>query len=168
MLPVIAPLQGQVLGPEDGATIFYRAHPFKPEQSVDVVPAGSTVAEAIEIVTSARGEPRMAHGVAASIEGTYVPREMWDRVRLKPGVELEIRAVPGKGMGNILRSVLLVAVAIAAAAIGGPLAGIILGSAATGITTVALGAAITGAVTAAGVVACSVPFPTRSPCLPSR
>ena len=89
------------------------------------MPAGLTVAQMV-----ARGLPDLpeAERLQARITlvtpaGAWAVEPIhWHTVRPKPGVRVVIRVVPGK---SALRSVLMIAVSVAAVALGGPLGGML-------------------------------------------
>lgn len=89
------------------------------------MPAGLTVAQMV-----ARGLPDMVEADRLQARVTLVTPGgawaiepiNWHSVRPKPGVRVVIRIVPGKAA---LRSVLMIAVAVAAVALGGPLGGML-------------------------------------------
>ena len=107
------------------------------------LPAGLTVAEIV-----ATALPAMAPADHARLRVTLVTgRAMaapaladWARIRPRPGVRVVIRLVPGND--SILRSVLLIAVSIAAIYVAGPVAGALLATAAPSTTAVAITAAV--------------------------
>lgn len=137
--------QGELLEPGRCVTVYARLHPFKLEQRVHVIAAGASIAEAASVVCA--GQRLVVRSLVATIGDDVVPAEWWDRVRMRPGNELRFTAVPGEG-GNIWRSLLLIAVSIAALALA-PVAGLALGSA-IGISSGLASAIVSGAITPAG------------------
>jgi len=126
----------------DAASVRISAqpHPFRAARVDLVVPAGLTIAE---MIARAQPDPLLRAHAHAFIDDHYVPRVHWGRVRPKPGAFVTIRVVPGLGGGskgkNPLRTVLTIAVAVAALTLGGPLGGVLLDGAAS---TTFLGATI--------------------------
>ncbi len=116
-----------------------------------VVPAGTRVSEIV-----ARALPGASRGSALVLVGDQpVPAEYWHRVRVRPGVPVLVRAVlrggGGGGQKNPLRTVLMLAVTVAAF-YAGPLVGsalfgtsLIEGGLAVGLT-VGQGIALTSAI----------------------
>ena len=112
------------------------------------MPAGLTVAQMV-----ARGLPDLAEAdrlqarvtLVTPMAASAVDPIFWHSVRPKPGVRVVIRIVPGK---SALRSVLMIAVAVAAVALGGPLGGMLAstfgGSAALWSAAVTLGINVLG------------------------
>lgn len=96
---------------------------------IDVeMPAGLTIAQMVE-----RGLPDLSPADRLQARVTLVTPAAawaiepinWHSVRPRPGVRVVIRIVPGKAA---LRSVLMIAVSIAAVALGGPLGGMLAGT----------------------------------------
>src|SRR5690606_8841021 len=57
---------------------------------------------------------RVSRRMSARVEGDLVPRDMWSRVRVRSGSLLTVRAVPAFEGGDFLKTVLQVAVVLAA------------------------------------------------------
>lgn len=113
------PLSGEIIEPGDAVTVYARLHPFKVEQKVSAVPAGMSVAEIARLVLATNGEKQLFGTLQARVNGDVVDPDWWERIRLKPGTELRLQAVPGKGAGNLLRTILLIAVSVVALAVSG-------------------------------------------------
>lgn len=84
------------------------------------LPAGLTIAQIIDaalpdLMAESRDRLRVALVTAAGSE--IILPQFWHRVRPRPGVQVIIRVVPGKGA---LRSVLMIAVTVASLAFGQP------------------------------------------------
>ena len=116
---------------------------------IDVtMPAGLTIAQMI-----ARGLPDLSEAdrlqarvtLVTPVAASAVEPLFWHSLRPKPGVRVVIRVVPGK---SALRSVLMIAVSVAAVALGGPLGGMLAstlgGSAALWTAAVTLGINVLG------------------------
>jgi predicted phage tail protein len=119
---------------ENACRIVARPHPFTTERHMLTVQSGSTVAEML-----AQGVPdntlhRFAHVTLLHDDGSSEPitlhRDVWHRVRPKPGTRVEIILVPQGGGGggkNPLRTVLSIAVIAASFFIGPALGSLIVG-----------------------------------------
>lgn len=88
-------------------------HPFKVETIDRVVPDGLTLAE---ILDEAQCDPVIAAHAHIWIGDQYIPRHHWRRVRPKAGTTITMRVVPQGGGGgkSPLRTVLTIAVIVAA------------------------------------------------------
>lgn len=105
----------EVLAPGEGAVrLTAIPNPFTTERVERSYPAGATLAEMVADVLPDGRRARVLLGDMA------VPRENWRLVRPKPGAQVIVRAVPrdgGGGKKDPLRTVLMIAVIIAAAVI---------------------------------------------------
>ena len=132
-------------------------NPFTVERIDRSVPAGLTI---VEMLAAVEADPVLTayghvHLVDAAMTGepVYVPRDLWSRVRPKPGVTLVVRAAPAGGGGgggkkNPLRTILSLAVIAASFAVGGFVSGLALGPTLTiGATSVNLLGAAAGGLT---------------------
>lgn len=129
-----------------------------------LAPPGSTIAEMV-----AGAFPGLTDGLrrllCVTIGDQEVLRDIWHRVRPKPGTTVLIRPIPGD---DILRNVLTIAVTVGALALGqfyapalaGSLLGI--GGSVTGGLTSALSAAITGSALIAGTLLINALIPVRN------
>ena len=115
--------------------------PFGVARVDATVAAGATVAE---MVMAAGADPLlMTHGHAWLVDGAMerepvpVPRQLWERVRPKPGMTLVVRLVPhgggGEGGKNPLRTILSIAVIAASFAVGAGVAGLKIGASINGV-----------------------------------
>lgn len=103
-------------------------HPFRMARTDFTVPAGLTLAE---IVARVQPDPALMLGASVFLGDEEIPRQCWPRVRPKPGTTVSVRVAPAGGGGkNPLRTVLLIAVLVAAVVIPGaqPFAGTLLAS----------------------------------------
>lgn len=93
-------------------------HPFSTARRVMFFPPGSSLAD---IVARAQPDPVLRRHAHVEIGGESVAPEAWARVRPKPGLQVAVRMVPmgGGGGKNPLRTVLTLAIAAAAPAVGG-------------------------------------------------
>lgn len=101
-----------------------------------VAPLGATIGEIVAAALPGAADFERARVL---IGGHVIGRAIWHRVRPKPGAQVIIRVVPGNS--GLLRSVLTIAVVIAAAAISG------------GLLAPALGTAFAGGSLGAGLAA---------------
>lgn len=108
------------------------------------VAAETSVAEMVTLAFPGASHDR----VRVSIGEHVIDREAWQRVRPRPGATVVIRAIPGD---DTLRTVLTVAVVVAAMAVGQYYGGAIAGG--LGITS-AVGISATNAVVTAGFPVC--------------
>lgn len=120
------------------------------------LPAGLSLAEIIDLSLPALEETERARLRVALVTpggAQIIPRELWKRVRPRPGVQIVIRVTPGKGA---MRSVLMIAVTVAAIAMGGiwgpALAGSLGVSTQVGVALVTAGANIVGSLLANALV----------------
>ncbi|SDX90573.1 Phage-related protein, tail component [Albimonas donghaensis] len=107
------------------------------------LPEGLTVAEMVAAALPALAEEdrRRLRVTLVTARGMSAPDPAtWSRLRPRHGARVVIRLVPGDD--PVLRSVLLIAVAVAAIYVAGPVAGAILGVAAPSTTATAITAAV--------------------------
>lgn len=114
------PLEGELLGPDEHLIVLAAMHPLKTGHEPVLVPAGSSVEEIVQRCAEQCRVSRLAGGAKVTIDGLDVPRVWWPRVRVRSGAHVVVRAVPGKGMGNILKSILSFALIAVAGFIVGP------------------------------------------------
>ena len=115
-LPAERIAHGEILPPGEGlVAVSACPHPFKAARFDFQLPAGLTVAEMIEAV---QPDPVLRLHAHVYIGPDYVPRDLWHRVRPKPGARVAVRIVPmdpgGEGGKDPLRIVLTIAVIAAA------------------------------------------------------
>ncbi|MEW9304706.1 host specificity factor TipJ family phage tail protein [Labrys neptuniae] len=114
-LPVILPaqpLEGEILSAEDSVTVIVAPNPLRQERHILQLPAGSSVTEILRLVeTSIEKASRIRASWHVSIEGEPVPAEWHGRVRVKPGKIVVLRA-RATGGGNLLKSLLMLVVAV--------------------------------------------------------
>lgn len=87
-------------------------HPLSNEHRQVEVPAGATMAEALEMALAGTGVDWPRDHFVAMVNDVRVPREYWERVRPKPGTIVVFRPVASGGGST--RSLLFLGVAIAA------------------------------------------------------
>lgn len=125
----------------DDCTIVCKPNPLRSESYFSKVQAGQTLLQMLG------AEP--SHSLSVSIGGYPIPRELWARIKPKPGQYIHVVNYPqGGNGGKWLRSILLIVVAIVAIAVSdGALAPAFFGAYA-GVAGAAIGivGSMTGAV----------------------
>jgi hypothetical protein len=168
----------EVLPPEEDVRVVSAAHPLKVEHQTRLVKHGLTIDE---IVKTVQPDPFLIQHVYVEIDGWPVPREKWHLIRPKAGHTVNIRIVPmgggGGGGKNPLRTILMIAVMVAAIALGPALGAAMFGTsiinAGLGIgLTVGQGIALTGAIGTAiiggiGMLLVNAIAPVKPPKAPS-
>lgn len=142
-------------------------HPFKQERLYSVAPEGLTVAEIVEREIL---DPILRAHAHVTIEDVYIPRDNWHLVRPNPNRTVYIKILPQGGGGgggggkSPLRTILTIAVMVAAVALGGPLAGA-LGIEAVMVAGYSISAAAIGGafISIAGTLLINVIAPIRPP-----
>lgn len=101
-------------------------HPLRSDHVNITVPVGTTLSD---ILAEVQPDAMLRSSAHIYIDQHYIPRENWPRVRPKNGATIYVRAfVPPQGGDqgkDLLRNVLIIGVAVAALALGGPLGGAI-------------------------------------------
>jgi sulfur carrier protein ThiS len=147
----VAGIKGEIISPCDFVRVVGVSHPFKGGRIDRRVAAGLSIAEILDAVAAEISLP-----LIVQVDGEPVPREWRARVRVKAGSVVTFRPLL---MGdNPLRTILGLAVAIAALVVAGPAAGLL---GLTGIGFTLGSAAISAGVLLAGTVALNALFPTR-------
>ena len=155
---VRAPLDGDILGPADVITVTAAVHPLKPKAEILILPAGLSLAEIAAEVGKRCHVSRLARGADISISGHVVDTALWSKVRVKAGAHVTVRARVGKAIGSILKSVLMIALSVAAAWIVGP-AGLGIAAAIGGTAGQVVASLAAGAIMMAGSIALNALFP---------
>ena len=144
----------------EGVHLRVARHPLKVERFDAMVPEGPTVAELLEI---AQPDPVLLRHAHVYVGDSYIPPEMWSRVRPKSGAVVTARAfLPlhgGGGGKSPLRTILIIAVIAAAAFVSGGSAGLLGATFAEGTTAASLLGAGVGA---AGLLAVNALVPASS------
>jgi hypothetical protein len=117
---VRAPLHGEILAPGDTITVVAATHPLRGDRRVLEMPAGSSIAEIVDRAAAECGLSRLVRGADVSIDGHLIPPENWKRVRVKAGAHVLVHGRVGKSMGNVLRSIFMIALSVLATFIVGP------------------------------------------------
>jgi len=155
---VRAPLDGDILGPADVITVTAAVHPLKPKAEILILPAGLSLAEIAAEVGKRCQVSRLSRGADISISGHVVDVALWPKVRVKAGAHVTVRARAGKAIGSILKSVLMIALSVAAAWIVGP-AGLGIAAAIGGTAGQVVASLAAGAIMMAGSIALNALFP---------
>ncbi|MBU6475067.1 MAG: hypothetical protein KGQ70_03800, partial [Alphaproteobacteria bacterium] len=103
--------------------VFTAPHPFMASREHRAVAAGKSIAA---IIAEVQPDKDLAGHAHVYINGSYVPRDNWARVKPKAGAQLVIRMVPmggGGGGKNPLRTVMSLAIMAGTAELGGLFAG---------------------------------------------
>ncbi|MCG8272369.1 host specificity factor TipJ family phage tail protein [Aquamicrobium sp. NLF2-7] len=161
---VRAPASGEILGPADVITVTAAVHPLKPHAEILILPAGLSLAEIVDEVSRRCHVSRLARGADVSVSGHVIDQVLWPRVRVKSGAHVTVRARAGKAIGGILKSVLMIALSVAASFIVGP-AGLGIAAAIGGTAGQVVASLAAGAIMMAGGFALNALFPptqTRS------
>lgn len=136
----------------DACRIVARAHPFSTDRTERTVKAGATIAELLAEAVPDRVLHRYARVSLVDDEMTLetmpLPREVWGRVRPKPGTRVQITLVPmgGGGGKNPLRTVLSIAVIAASFFLGATVGGLIVGEVGSTFLGMTVTKALQGAV----------------------
>lgn len=84
--------------------VLAKPHPLKSQTVVAYVPVGATIKDVIG--------PKADDTLSVSIEGEYIPREMWNKIRPKCGTQISVVRYPeGKTAKKIIGVVLLIVIA---------------------------------------------------------
>lgn len=150
------PLDGVLLGHDDVITVSAAVHPLKPQAELLILPAGLSISEILDEVSKRCHVSRLTLGVDVSVSGHVIHREYWHAVRVKPSAHVLVRARAGSGIGNIFKSILMIALAVIAPWAGG-LAATALGVG--GFTAQLVTAAVAGAIMIGGGILLNALFP---------
>lgn len=123
LTPIVA--AGEILGPDDDIRVYCAPHPLRNERHELRAPAGSTVAEIVDMAIASTGSPchasdfvvLLSGAEASSGDGQQVMPEFWHRVRPKSGTAVAMRPVPKGPLTLLLTASLTTALG------GGALAG---------------------------------------------
>lgn len=147
--------EGQIITPGEGVDVFLRPSPLRQERHHLRLPAGLSIAEILRDCDASfglRGNFELLH---VSIGGHGIPECNWSRLRVKPGVTVNIVRVPGKGA---LRSIVSAVISIFALVVAPYLAGPLIG----GLSAAAAGAVkglIAAGISLAGSMVVNALFP---------
>ncbi|HLT10565.1 MAG TPA: hypothetical protein VK028_07135, partial [Micromonosporaceae bacterium] len=96
--------------PSEAVPLLLRPHPYSADPGVVLARPGQTIAE---MLSAAAGGADLAP-LQVRVGGYEVPAELWDRVRPKQGSVIEVTGIPGSGMNDNWRAVLMIVVAVVA------------------------------------------------------
>lgn len=120
------PLEGEVLGPGDGAELVVSPSAFKKGQTRIIhLPPGASLEDAV--AESGLG-PRLRRHLGVYLNEHRIERALWPRIRPKPGTIVYIRVeLSGGDSGgkNPLRALMMIAVAVVAIWAGPLIAGMV-------------------------------------------
>jgi hypothetical protein len=156
----IAVAEGEVLTAADRVTVLAFPRPFESRRLMRTFPAGASVAEILE---DARDELELPEALWVLIDGEFVPTAMLARVRPKAGAVVTVRAALHGG-GSVLRSVLGLAIAVAALVVAPYLVGALGITAAAGFSAGFISGAtalVGGVIAVGGMLALNALFPVR-------
>jgi sulfur carrier protein ThiS len=106
---------GEIISPADLVDVYVRPSPFRQEKKHFRLAAGMTIGEMIEDCATESGLHPEKSALSVSLNGHSIPRKNWSRVRVKPGVTINVVAVPrGKAIGKILGAIVALVAAVVA------------------------------------------------------
>lgn len=147
--------EGQIITPGEGVDVFLRPSPLRQERHHLRLPAGLSIAEILRDCDASFGLRGNFERLHVSIGGHGIPECNWSRLRVKPGVTINIVRVPGKGA---LRSIVSAVISIFALVVAPYLAGPLIG----GLSAAAAGAVkglIAAGISLAGSMVVNALFP---------
>lgn len=112
---VPGPLHGEILTSADRVSVVAALHPFKLEGQRFAMPAGVSITEIVAAAETRSLRRRISAGLHVHVDGHPIAPELWARVRVKAGRTVVLRAVPGSGAGNVLKSIFQLALVVLAA-----------------------------------------------------
>lgn len=164
MTLIQAPLAGEIIGPERRELrLIGRTHPLAGGRIDVKVRAGVTIQDILDEALRQQPGSRLAPNFLVRIDGLPIERGIWHLVRPKPGSTVTFVPVPGN-----LRSVLALAVTVAALIVAPYAAGFIAPAlwAGLGITYATTLALVSVGIVVAGTLALNALFPIRPPSQP--
>lgn len=163
---ITAPLDGEILAPCDQVRVIGKSHPLNGGRLERYLPAGLSIAEILDEVLADRPDLRARRDFIVHLDGHVIAAANWPRIRPKAGTTLTF--VPRLQGGDVLRTVLTLAVTVAALVFAPYLAGLITiaGFAITGAALSVATALVAGGIMLAGTLAINALFPVRPPAEP--
>lgn len=142
-------LDGEILPPERTSTVVLQKHPFSTAHVRFEIAEGATI---YSIVLSGGLRPSVLRYVRVWIGDEEIPQGVWHLVRPKAGTQVFIKLTPKGGGNNFLRTMLMLAVVVAATLVAGPAGGVLAGALGLSATMgVALGSLIATGLTTLGL-----------------
>jgi hypothetical protein len=94
MLVDMEALDGEIFGPEETVRFFLFEHALNSKREIYTVPAGMTITESLRYVREMSGKPLPTGRFAFYLQdGTRVPEELWDNVKLKNSTNVVARPI---------------------------------------------------------------------------
>jgi hypothetical protein len=157
-----APLEGEIVSRRESVRVVGLAHPLQGKRIDAHVIEGQSITEILQGALAAHSGSVLSRHFAVHLDGHPIEERNWSKIRLKAGTTLTFR--PTLHGDNPLKTILSLAIVVAALVVAGPLAG------ALGLTGVGLTigtALISGGIVLAGTLALNAMFPVRPPVLSS-
>lgn len=150
---------GEIIAPADLVDVYVRPSPLRQEKKHFRLPAGLTVAEMVENCAFKAGLHPQISALHVSLNGHAIPGANWSRIRVKPGVNVNIVAVPrGKAIGKIFGAIIALVAAVVAPYLAAAI-GFTAGTTAFSVATGLIGAGLT----MAGSMIVNALFPPAKP-----
>lgn len=90
-LPVPVILEGEVLTRRDDVRVVAALHPLRESRTELHVPAGSTLAEIVDLVITLPGCKALPKDFRLHLDGHPIEAKLWSKVRPKPGTTIALR-----------------------------------------------------------------------------
>ncbi|MGO8211827.1 host specificity factor TipJ family phage tail protein [Rhizobium ruizarguesonis] len=150
---------GEIIAPSDMVDVYIRPSPFRQEKKHFRIAPGLTIGEMLEGCAEKAGLHPSKSALVVSLNGHSIPRANWARVRVKPGVTINVVAVPrGKSIGKILGAIVALVAAVVAPYLAAAI-GFTVGTTAFSVATGLIGAGLT----MAGSMIVNALFPPAKP-----
>jgi len=92
MNAIIHPIDGEIFGPNDKVRFYLFEHALRSNREIYEVPAGLSITEAVRLALDLNAGQTTSRKFAVYLQdGTRVPENMWDHVRLKPSTSVVAR-----------------------------------------------------------------------------
>jgi sulfur carrier protein ThiS len=110
-----AAIEPEIISPADLVDVYVRPSPFRQEKKHFRLAAGMTIGEMIDECATEAGLHPEKSSLSVSLNGHKIPRKNWSRIRVKPGMTINVVAVPrGKAIGKILGAIVALVAAVVA------------------------------------------------------
>jgi predicted phage tail protein len=151
---------GEIIAPSDTVDVYIRPSPFRQEKKHFSVSPGLTISEIIEDCAEKAGLHPEKTALSVSLNGHAIKRANWDRIRVKPGVTINVVAVPrGKAIGKILGAIISLVAAVVAPYLATAVFGFAAGTTGFTVATGLIGAGLS----MAGSMIVNALFPPAQP-----